>query len=164
MTALACSRGAQPALPANPSLLVTATLQSLTSDEQLGALAARKAQGAETRQFAAALQRDTRAMRAELAAIARKRGIPDAPPLAEKQVALRENLEILQGDMFDRGYTLAMTQEMNTLRAAFDRIGGSDDGELQEFASRHRAGVIRQGKQANGLLNRAGGSPFGFIP
>lgn len=163
--ATACSRGTAGQSNAfNAPLTVTASLQTLISDEQLGELAARRGRIPETRQLGAAIHRNAAAMRADLAAIAARRRLAPAPPLAEKQVALRDNLDTLPGRIFDEGYALAMIQDQNALEQAFDRIARSDDPELKQFAERYRSTVAGQRDQSNAVLELLGGSPFGFTP
>jgi predicted outer membrane protein len=164
IVAAACSRASRDAAPFNPATTVTPVLQTLTSDQQLAALAAKRGRNIETRQLAAAFERNVQAIRGELSAIAQRRKLPAAPPLQEKQTALRENLEILPGRVFDQGYALAMVQDMTSLSATFEQLDDSDDAELKQFAGKHRPTIAQQLAESKKLLDLLGGSPFGFTP
>lgn len=145
---------------ATPEAILTASLQCAASDESLSALAARKGRLPETRQFGESMGREATALRAELAALAERRKLP-AADLAEKQVALRQNLDILPGQVFDRGYSLAMVQD---LTATITRLDAAHDQELAAIGARHKTALTEQLKLANATLDRLGGSPFGFVP
>jgi hypothetical protein len=164
IVAAACSRASRDAASFNPAATVTPVLQTLTSDQELAALAAKRGRNTETRQLGAAFERNLQAMRGELSAIAQRRRLPAAPPLQEKQTALRENLEILPGRVFDQGYALAMVQDMTSLSATLDRLDDADDAELKQFAAKHRPTVAQQLGESKKLLDLLGGSPFGFTP
>lgn len=149
--------------PLTPAQTLNVALQSAMSDESLGALAARKARLPETRQFGQSMEKEAAALRNDLTALAQARHLPIPSALAEKQVALRENLEILPGQVLDSAYSLAMVQELTATMEAFDRLAATDR-ELAEVGKRHKAALGGELKSANAALERVGGSPFGFIP
>ena len=164
---MACNRfGGGAANPKNaftgPAVL-TAALQSAMSDESLGKLAGRKGRLPETRQLGESMEREAAALHADLASLAQRRNLPPPSGLAEKQVALRENLDILPGQVFDRGYSLAMVQDLTATMTTLDGVA-SHDRELADVGARHKAALAEQLKVANAALKRVGGSPFGFVP
>lgn len=163
----ACSRfgggSAQPAAGFNSQAALTFAIQDAMSDESLGQMASRKARLPETRQFGESVQREAAALRSDLAVLAQQRKLPLPAAPAEKHVALRENLDILQGQVFDRGYSLAMVQDLTATISAFDGAA-AHDRELGELGARHKAALTEQLKAASATLDHAGGSPFGFVP
>ena len=153
----------QPPPPFDPRAALTAALQSAMSNESLGRVAARKGRLPETRLFGESMARESAALRADLAALAQLRNVPPPSSLQEKQVALRENLDILPGQVFDRGYSLAMVQDLTATISALD-AAAPHDRELGEVGARHKSALTEQLKLANAALDRVGGSPFGFVP
>lgn len=109
------------------------------------------------------MAREAAALRADLASLAQRRNLPAPAGPAEKQVALRENLDILPGQVFDRGYSLAMIQDLTGTISALD-AAASHDRELGEVGTRHKTSLTEQLKLATAALERVGGSPFGFVP
>jgi len=132
------------------------------SDADLGTIAVRRGYAPETRALAQQMARDNTALHSELVMLARQRGI--APPAAvdERRRALKENLLTLPGQVFDRGFTLAVAQDSAFMLRGFDRT--SSDPALQQLAARYRPLIAQQGKTSTGILDRIGGSPFGYAP
>ena len=93
-------------------------------------------------------------------AIAQQRQMHLSNAVEPRKVALRENLEILQGQVFDRGYALAMLQDMNAMSAAFQRAAKSNDPALATFATQYLPRIAEQRELAARLLSDLGGSPF----
>lgn len=147
----------------NSSAVLTSALQSAMSNESLGKLAARKGRLPETRQLGESMEREAAALHADLASLAQRRKLPTPSGPAEKQVALRENLDILPGQVFDRGYSLAMVQDLTATMTTLDGAA-SHDRELADVGARHKAALSEQLKLASAALERVGGSPFGFVP
>ncbi len=164
---VACNRGergnAKGSVAFNAQTVLTSALQSAMSNESLGKVAARKGRLPETRQFGESMARAAAALRTDLTSLAQRRNLPLPAGPAEKQVALRENLDILPGQVFDRGYSLAMIQDLTSTLSAFD-AAASHDRELGEVGARHKAALTEQLQVANAALERVGGSPFGFVP
>ena len=133
------------------------------SNESLGKLAARRGRLPETRQLGESMEREAAALHADLASLAQRRNLPPPSGFAEKQVALRENLDILPGQVFDRGYSLAMVQDLTGTISMLD-AAAAHDRELGEVGARHKVALTEQLKVASAALERVGGSPFGFVP
>jgi len=163
LTALAagCSRRpARPPVPFDPQRFITTTLQTAAADTDLGVMAARRGRTPETRQLGAVIHRRQLDMQRALMAIAQQRQMHLSNAVEPRKVALRENLEILQGQVFDRGYALAMLQDMNAMSAAFQRAAKSNDPALATFATQYLPRIAEQRELAARLLSDLGGSPF----
>ena len=139
---------------------VVTTTQSALADADLGILAARRGRLPETRQLGSILHRQQLDLQRALAVIAQQKrlGIPTA--IEPRKVALRENLEILPGQVFDRGYALAMVQDLNAMSASFEKASRSNDRELAAFAAQNLPRIREQRALASQLLKQLGGSPF----
>ena len=164
---MACNRfgggAANPKSAFNGPAVLTSALQSAMSNESLGKLAAHKGRLPETRQLGESMEREAAALHADLASLAQRRNLAAPSGPAEKQVALRENLDILPGQVFDRGYSLAMVQDLTATLTTLDGAA-SHDRELADVGARHKAALAEQLKLASAALERVGGSPFGFVP
>jgi predicted outer membrane protein len=157
----ACSRsGGRRALPFNSTHFITHALMTSMSNADLGALAARRGRLPETRQFGEAMRRDQSEMLSNLAALARRRKINMPLGIEEKKVALKDNLQTLPGQVFDRGYALAMVQDLGASIATFDAAVAAHEPDVQQFAQRYRPILVARHRDASALLNRLGGSPF----
>lgn len=143
---------------------IVATLMMTLSEGDISAMAVQRARTPATRAIAREVLHDQRAMFAELAAIAKQRGIAVPRVPEPKRLALRQNLAILPGQVFDRGYLLAVVQDFETMSRELDAARGSGDRALETFARRHASRIARQRKIARQHLDRLGGSPFGFVP
>jgi len=156
-----CTRAKTPAAPPfDARRFITLSLLTSKADADLGALAAKKGRLPETRQFGDAMHRDQSAMASSLAELARRRNIGMPAGLEEKKVALKDNLTILPGQVFDRGYALAMVQDLDNAIASFNAASSATDRDVQQFAQQYRATLIARKKDADALLSRLGGSPF----
>ena len=162
---LACTREKpkpqQP--PFNKVQFMTRGLQTLLSDIDLGATAAKKGRASETRAFAQAFGNDARQMLAGLTAIARAKNVTVPMAVDETKAALKDNLASLPGQVFDRGYLLAMLQDIRWMYAQLDRAA-EEDRELASFADKWKPVLAKHEKEAKRVLDREGGSPFGFEP
>lgn len=158
----ACSRSKTPAAPPfEASRFITQNLRTSLSNADLGAMAAKRGRLPETRQFGDAMHRDETTMLVALNALARQRNIPAPPVIDQKKAALKENLQILPGQVFDRTYALAMVQDLGDCIKAFDgALAARSDADVQEFVRRYRPIVVARQQDANALLQRLGGSPF----
>ncbi len=150
--------------PGNAQLFISSTIQMASADAHLAVLATRRGELPETRELGAIVHRAQSEMGAELTAIARRRNVPLPSGIAQAKVALRNNLMILQGSLFDRAYALAMVQDMNSMLQNFQTISRSDDAELRQFVRKYQPSLAEQQRSASRLLNQLGGSPFGIPP
>ncbi|MEA2336041.1 MAG: putative rane protein [Thermoanaerobaculia bacterium] len=166
MFSIACSRSQSNGKPQDPSVatraFLTWALQTSQSDSDLGAIAARRAYVPDTRTLAAQIARDHAALHADLVAIAQQHGITAPRDLEERHRALKENLLTLPGQVFDRGFTLAMAQDSTFMLRGFDRT--SSDPALKQLAAKYRPLIEQQKKVSTQILDRIGGSPFGYAP
>jgi hypothetical protein len=164
LLAVACHREAAKETPfdANGFLLTTANIA--LSDADLGDQAARKGRLPETRQLGAAVAGEQRALLAALAPLAQKRKISMPAALEDRRAALHQNLSILPGQVFDRGWALAMVQDYDAMLRGLAAASQSGDDELRAFASRVQPGIAARRKAANELLTRLGGTPFNVAP
>jgi predicted outer membrane protein len=165
LLAAACSRGEAAKDPPFDAKAFIATTASLAlSDVDVGNLAVRKARLPETKQLAAALGNEQRALLAALALVAQHRGVAMPAVLEDRRAALHQNLSILTGQVFDRAWALAMVQDYDALLRALGDAAHSGDDDLRAFASREQPTIAARRKAAGDLLNRLGGSPFNVAP
>jgi putative membrane protein len=159
--AAGCSRaGARAEETFDAPAFVATTMHSATSDVDLGVMATRRGRRPETRQLGAVMHRQESDMQRALAVIAQRKGLNAAPAIEPRQLALKENLDILPGQVFDRGYALAMLQDLNRMRASFEKAAKSNDPELAAFAKHYLPSINEQRELASRLLSELGGSPF----
>ena len=166
LLAVACSRHESSARPPDPSVVtrnfLTWALQTSMSDADLGTLAARGAYDPETRALGKQIARDASALHSELVLVAQQHGITAPTQVDEQRRALKENLLILPGQVFDRGFTLAMAQDSAFMLRGFDRT--ASDPAIKQLAVRYRPIIAQQRKTSTQILDRIGGSPFGYAP
>jgi putative membrane protein len=143
---------------------IASTLQTSIADTDLGAMAAHRGRLPETRQFGAAMQREQGQLVAALTAMAKRKGVAVPTAVEEKKRALKDNLSILPGQVFDRGYSLAMLQDLNAMIPTFRAAASSGDAEVSAFAKQQLPIITAEQKSAAAVLSRLGGSPFGFVP
>jgi predicted outer membrane protein len=167
-TALAAACARQEAAANTPSFdgkrFLTLSLQTTLSDADLGSIAAKRGRLAETRQLGALMQREQTELHRALVAAAQRKSVtpPDAPE--EKKRALKDNLLILPGQVFDRGYSLAMMQDLNALIDSFNAAAASGDADIAPIAKQYLPKLTAERKEASKVLDRVGGSPFGYPP
>jgi len=158
---LACNRRG-PTAVANPQALLQSVISNAAGDAEVSALAARRARLLETRELAVEIQRTASAARDEFARVAQRRNVAVPKALDEKKIALRDNLMILPGQVLDRAYALAMSQDMKTLLHNLDAIGS--DSDLRQVAGKYRSAIEDHQRAADRLLSRLGGSPWPAAP
>lgn len=159
--AAGCSRDhARAGMTFDAQKFVLTTNQSALADVDLGLMAARRGRRPETRQLGSIMHRQQGDLRRELLAVAQRKQIPMTDVPEPRKVALRENLDILPGEVFDRGYALAMLQDLNAMSASFEQASRSSDRELAAFAKQYLPRIREQRALAGQLLKRLGGSPF----
>jgi len=159
--AAGCSRDhARADVPFDAKQFVLATNQSTIADVDLGLMAARRGRRPETRQLGSIMHRQESELRTALLALAQQKQIPLNAVPEPRKIALRENLEMLPGEVFDRGYALAMVQDLDAMTASFQQASRSNDRELAAFATQNLPHIREQRVLAAQLLKRLGGSPF----
>jgi predicted outer membrane protein len=166
LVTVACSRQETKETPSDPSVVrrnfLIWALNTSMSDADLGTTAARRAYEPQTRTLAQQMARDDAALHSELVRIAQQYGIAAPDALEERRRALKENLLILPGQVFDRGFTLAVAQDSAFMLRGFDRT--SSDPAIKQLAARYRPLIAQQRKTSTQILDRIGGSPFGYAP
>ena len=160
-SALNCGRsGARAAAAPTAHAFISTALMTIAADADMAIMATRQARLPETRELGAAMYRTSAGMRADLTRIAQHHGLPPPKGVEEQKAALKENLSILPGQIFDRAYALAMVQDMNVMLKNFDAASALNDAELRDFIAKYRDTVREQQRAANRLLDRLGGSPW----
>lgn len=143
---------------------LTKMLQTTLSAADIGASAARKGHGPELRALGAAMQQEQSRLRAALAPLAQKKGVPVTNDIEARKAALKDNLGQLVWPQFDRAYSLATVQDMNAEVAAFGEAASKGDADVKAFASQWLPVLRARQSAAVDLLNKLGGSPFGYPP
>jgi predicted outer membrane protein len=162
----ACSteekKAAAAAPPFSEKEFVTNTLLTVNSNVQLAAMAAKRGRVEQTRAFGAAMLREQQSLQNDLAAAARELGAEIPKGVEEKKVALRDNLSILPGQVFDRGYTLAMLQDLRGISRQMERASKSSNARVAQLSKQYLPILAQEQKAAKAALDRVGGSPFAF--
>ena len=168
MINIACSRGqasgTTAAAQTDPQMFLPTAIGDAGADAVISELAARRGRLPETRELGAVTAKTLAAMRDDLARLAQRRNISGPKQMAEKKVALRDNLEILPGQVFDRGYALAMVQDIDALLTKLDAVGSAKDADLQNVAEKYRSTLQDHRRDAGRLLSRLGGYPWPTAP
>lgn len=159
--AAGCSRDhARADVPFDARRFILTANQSTIADVDLGLMAARRGRRPETRQLGSIIHRQQSDLRRSLLVLAQRKQIPATDVPEPRKIALRENLDILPGEVFDRGYALAMLQDLNAMSASFGNAARSNDRELAAFAAQYLPRIREQRELAARLLKQLGGSPF----
>ena len=95
-------------------------------------------------------------MRADFAAAAQRRGIALPKGDAEKKVALRDNLAMLPGRVFDQGYALAMFQDTRALL----QMENAADSDARNIVTKYDAQLRAHQSDSSRVLSDAGGVPW----
>ena len=143
---------------------IAASLRGFLADNDIGAMAAHRGTIPETRQLGAVMHIQQKRLFDGLAAIAARKGVAVPAGIDEPHLGLKENLAILTGRSFDQAYALAMIQDLNRMARSFRVASSCGDADVENFAKQNLPTVIAEQKAAAALLDRAGGSPFGFVP
>jgi len=131
---------------------------------ELGALAARRGYGADTRALGQRIAQEQTLLHADLARVAQQSGVAVPAQIEERRLALKENLLALPGQVFDRGFTLAVAQDSALMLRGFDQSGSTNDAALKDVARRYRSVIEQEQKNSNQILTSIGGPPFGYSP
>lgn len=162
----ACSseekKPAATAAPFDEKTFVTKTLLTVNSNVQLAAMAAKRGRVEQTRAFGASMLREQQTLQKDLVAVARELGTEVPQGVEEKKVALRDNLTILPGQVFDRGYTLAMLQDLRGISREMQRATSSRNARVAQLSKQYLPILAQEQKAAKAALDRVGGSPFAF--
>lgn len=146
----------------NDRQFFTFVLLTTRADAELAATASKRGRHPETRLLGDTLHHQQQQMYDALAALAQKRHVAVPQGIEERKVALKDNLATLPGQVFDRGYNLAMLQDLRRLRTSLQGAAASNDAELAAYAQQFLPGVQQLEERAGKALEAAGGSPFTF--
>lgn len=169
LAAASCSKqssasSGKAAPPFTQNGFLTKMLQTTLAAADAGASAARKGHGPELRALGAAMQSEQSQLRAALAPLAQKKGVAVTNDIEPRKAALEDNLNQLVWPQFDRAYSLAAVQDMNAEVAAFNDAASKGDAEVKAFAEQWLPVLRARQKVTVDLLNKLGGSPFGYPP
>jgi hypothetical protein len=135
---------------------IISTIQSAASNDELALMATKRGVLGETRQLGALLHREQPHLRSDLMQLAKRRGLGLPYTLEERKVALKENLAILQGQLFDQAYALAMSQELDVMVRSVELARRSNDTELRNIADHYRDTIAGEQRRADALLKQLG--------
>jgi putative membrane protein len=135
-----------------------------TSDAALGTLAERRAYSPETRILGQQIAGEQAMLHADFVRLATAQGIAVPAEPDERSSALRENLLQLPGQVFDRGFTMAIVHHTGVMLRGFDGGIAVADPALKDLANRYRPVVERERAASNHILDRIGGPAFAFSP
>jgi putative membrane protein len=129
------------------------------AEVQLGQLANQKGQSPEARQFGQRMVDDHSKANTELKELAAAANIPlPNAPDAENQ-AMRERLDKVQGNAFDRDYIRGqITAHQETVQLFEYEIGSGQDSQLKTFASKALPGLMHHLEMAQNIDARLTGA------
>lgn len=106
------------------------------SEVELGTLATQRASRPAVRDFGAKMVKDHGAMNAELATLAKSKGVEVPTALDAEHQAVRDRLMSLQGSDFDRAYMQEMVKDHTQDVAEFEKASQTaSDAELRGWAA-----------------------------
>lgn len=106
------------------------------SEVELGTLATQRASRPAVRDFGAKMVKDHGAMNAELATLAKSKGVEVPTALDAEHQAVRDRLMSLQGSDFDRAYMQEMVKDHTQDVAEFEKASqAASDAELRGWAA-----------------------------
>ena len=154
------SRPATNQVASTPESFITSAYLAASGDADVCALATHQARLPETRELGAALHRTLTGMRSDLANVAQRRRIALPKGLEERKLALKDNLSILPGRIFDEGYALAMLQDTRAMLQGFDAASRINDPDVRNIITKYQQQIREQQRGSGELLNRLGGPPW----
>ena len=114
-----------------------------TAEVELGRVATQRAVRPSVRSFAERMVADHGRANAELAALARRKGLDVLTALEPSQQAMRDRLSGLSGPDFDRAYMSEMVRDHTEDIALFERAAEtSSDPDLKAWAARSKSAKI----------------------
>jgi predicted outer membrane protein len=154
------SRPATNQAASTPESFLTSAYLAASGDADVCALATRQARLPETRELGAALHRTLISMRTDLANVARRRRVSLPNGLEERKLALKDNLSILPGRIFDQGYALAMVQDTRAMLQGFDAASRVNDPDVRNIIAKYQQQIRERQRDSDRLLSRLGGAPW----
>jgi len=157
-----CGRSRAPKSQAasTPESFIASAYLAASGDADVCALATRQARLRETRELGAALHRTLTGMSGDLAKVAQRRRVPLPKGLEERKLALKDNLAILPGRIFDQGYVLAMVQDTRAMLRGFDEASRINDPDVRNIITKYQEQIQEEQRDSGRLLNELGGPPW----
>ena len=135
LLAFAGLAGAQSLSDADREFIKNAAIHG-AAEVELGTLATQRASRPAVRDFGAKMVKDHGAMNAELATLAKSKGVDVPTALDPAHQAVRDRLMTLQGSDFDRAYMQEMVKDHTQDVAEFEKASQSaSDAELRGWAA-----------------------------
>jgi len=156
----ACSRSHEGVVVLTPQSFLVSAYLAAAGDANVCAIATRQARLPETRSLGAQTQATLSSLRDDVAAAARRKDIALPQGMEEKKIALRDNLSILPGRIFDRGYALAMVQDSRSMLQEFDAASRLNDPDVHNIINKYRAQIQAEQRDSRQLLASLGGPPW----
>ncbi|MFL6845419.1 MAG: DUF4142 domain-containing protein [Allosphingosinicella sp.] len=125
--AIGIGAGGPAAAKPRGAAFLTEAMQGDNSETILGGIAARRGASADVRRFGAMLASDHRKGKSEVAALARRMGVPVTDRMAPEAIAERSKLARLSGRAFDREFARYMIEDHRKDIAKFSAEAGSRD-------------------------------------
>jgi putative membrane protein len=122
--------------PPAPSAFVKKAAQDGMTEVEAGKVALSKSQDPEIRTFAERMVTDHGKANAELATIAKSKGINAPKTLDAEHKAMLDTLASKSGPDFDRAYSEHMNMDHSKAISLFESAAGSDDKDLAKFAQK----------------------------
>jgi len=122
--------------PPAPSVFVAKAAQAGMAEVELGNLALGKSQDPEVRSFAQRMVTDHSKANAELAAIAKAKGIDAPATLDAEHQALVQKMKAKSGAEFDAEYSRHMSMDHSKAISLFESATKTPDPELAKFAQK----------------------------
>ena len=154
------SRPATNQVASTPESFITSAYLAASGDADVCALATHQARLPETRELGAALHRTFTGMRGDLANVAQRRRIALPKGLEERKLALKDNLSILPGRIFDQGYALAMVQDTRAILQGFDAAARINDPDVRNIITKYQQQIRDEQRDSGQLLSHLGGPPW----
>jgi putative membrane protein len=135
LLALAGFAGAQSLSDADREFIMKAAVGG-ASEVELGTLATQRASRPTVKEFGAKMVKDHGAANAELATLAKSKGVDVPTAIDAEHQAVRDRLTALQGADFDRAYMQEMVKDHTQDVAEFEKASQTaSDAELRSWAA-----------------------------
>jgi putative membrane protein len=122
--------------PPAPSMFVKKAAQDGMTEVEAGKVALSKSQDPEIRSFAERMVADHGKANAELATIAKSKGINAPKSLDAEHKAMVDSLASKSGKDFDRAYAEHMNMDHTKAISLFESAAGSNDKDFASFAQK----------------------------
>jgi predicted outer membrane protein len=144
----------------NRSTFLASAARGARGDREASLVAVKKGRSPEARRLGADIAREQEIFYQQLLTVARASRVAIPVGIDEKKAALRDNLLLLQPELLDRAYALAMVQDLETELTALRAASRSGDAQLEALAAEQLPRIEARRKDAAAVLEQVGGSPF----